>query len=87
MGLDSEPFYTGLCTARPPPTPEEFTLDMIAEVEGWRMERLLSEPPPQYDLPPRARQSRVSPLPEVPPSPSPLPCTVESVFFEALTDG
>ena len=62
--FDPGPVYSGLYNARRPLTSDNFTLGMKREVEGLRMELLLAElPPPQYDLPPRARQSPVLPPP------------------------
>ena len=43
VGFDPGPVYTGLYNARRPPTPKAFTLDMKAEVEGLRIELLLSK--------------------------------------------
>ena len=66
-GFDPGSVYAGIYNDRRPPTPEEFTLDMNVGVESLRMELLMSEqPPPQYDLPPRARRSPVPPPPESP---------------------
>ena len=54
--LVSEPFfYSKTCNPRGPHTHNEFTLEMRVDVEGLRMEIVLSqpEPPPQCDPSPR----------------------------------
>ena len=59
---------------------------MKVEVNRLNLELLQSEPPPsQYDFP--QRRSRVLPPPEIQPSPSLLPCTVESDSLGELADG
>ena len=56
MGFDPGPFHSGLYNPRRPPTPEIFTLDVKVEIESFRMELLLSKPPPlQCDLPSRTK--------------------------------
>ena len=94
--FDPGPVYTRLYNARRPPTPEEFTLGMKVEVKRLRMERLPSNPPPQYDLPPRVRWSAVRSPSGIPLWSSPLPCTkpessgddqTESYYFGAPADG
>ena len=53
--FDLDPIYTGFHNLRWPPTPVEFTLDMNVEVERFRMEILLLQPPlpPQCDFSPQ----------------------------------
>ena len=65
-GFDPQPFYARLHSPRRPPTPEEFTLDMIVEVESLRLELLLSQPLLPQLLP---RQSPAQP-------PQQQPCSV-----------
>ena len=46
-GFDPEPFCTGLYNARQPPTPEEFTLGLKAEVKRLRLNIFLLQPLPR----------------------------------------
>ena len=53
VGYDPELFHTGLhYDTQRPPNPEEFTVGIKAQVERFKEELLLLQPPPQYDLPP-----------------------------------
>ena len=56
VGFDPEPFCIGLYKARRPPTPRESTLDVKIEMKTLL---LIEQPPPQYNLQPRARLSLV----------------------------
>ena len=45
-GFQTKPLYTGLYNPRRPPTTEELTADMNAEVKSLRLEVLLASLPP-----------------------------------------
>ena len=62
-------FYRNMVIPRHPHTPAEFTLEMKVDVEGLRMEIILSQPaPPQCDpLPRRAAVDTGSEEPGTPP--------------------
>ena len=45
-GFDPDPFYIGLRNTRRQPTPEEFTVDMKANMKRLRLKFLRLQPPP-----------------------------------------
>ena len=65
-GFDPQPFYTELYNPRWPHTPEEYTLEIIIDVERLKVEILLLQPspPPQCDSPRRRSSLRDQMNPE-----------------------